>query len=477
MTTSVLYALTATVPAALGGPFDESQSQFIYNRSWSQEVRFTSPVVNGFSWIAGAYYVHTNRFISTGNLADRGLGVPAVYYTPLVDPTNPVATNTNQTFLADTQDNNAWAVFADATYEFNKQWELDVAIRYDEDQRQNTTNTPTFFLPTTTAFTGEVRKATFSEPQPKATVRFKPSDDWTIYGGYSRGFRSGGFNQTGVGAVAVANGVAGVNDIFQAEVVDTYEVGFKSQFLDRRVTLDGAVFYTQSKNGYFFVYIAADSTQNLGNLSADYKGAELSIAAHPTDRLDLYAGVGFTDSKITAIADPLSAQASPLVIGNQAPLVSRNTINAGVQYQAAACQRPLWDGARLDYNEIGRTWWEPYNITSRDPVSLVDLRLALQGDRWAVTAWSKNLTNTIYNAEFSPGNVGGSGSCGGPCRGATASTSTTNFDSEECLMASTSKLPSRLHHTAYVTRDLEATRKFYEELIGLPLGGDLVRSG
>jgi catechol 2,3-dioxygenase-like lactoylglutathione lyase family enzyme len=33
----------------------------------------------------------------------------------------------------------------------------------------------------------------------------------------------------------------------------------------------------------------------------------------------------------------------------------------------------------------------------------------------------------------------------------------------------TSKLPSRLHHTAYVTRDLEATRKFYEELIGLPL--------
>ena len=36
-------------------------------------------------------------------------------------------------------------------------------------------------------------------------------------------------------------------------------------------------------------------------------------------------------------------------------------------------------------------------------------------------------------------------------------------------MATLPKLPSRLHHTAYVTRDLEATRKFYEELIGLPL--------
>jgi glyoxylase I family protein len=36
-------------------------------------------------------------------------------------------------------------------------------------------------------------------------------------------------------------------------------------------------------------------------------------------------------------------------------------------------------------------------------------------------------------------------------------------------MTSTSRLPSRLHHTAYVSRDLEATRKFYENVIGLPL--------
>lgn len=34
---------------------------------------------------------------------------------------------------------------------------------------------------------------------------------------------------------------------------------------------------------------------------------------------------------------------------------------------------------------------------------------------------------------------------------------------------SNTTLPSRLHHTAFVTKDLEATRKFYEEVIGLPL--------
>jgi glyoxylase I family protein len=36
-------------------------------------------------------------------------------------------------------------------------------------------------------------------------------------------------------------------------------------------------------------------------------------------------------------------------------------------------------------------------------------------------------------------------------------------------MAQDTNLPSRLHHTAYVTRDMETTRKFYEDVIGLPL--------
>jgi iron complex outermembrane receptor protein len=404
VTTSLVYAATGTVPAFLGGPFDESQSQFIDVKSWSQELRFTAPSVGGFSWIAGAYFVHTKRFISTGNLIDRGVGsVPAVYYAPIVDPANPLATNTSATFLADGQDNNAYAIFGDGTWDFTKEWELDVALRYDQDDRQNTTLTPKSFLPPPApggpaAVTGEVRDAVFHAWQPKATLRYKPADDWTLYGGWSRGFRSGGFNQTGVGAVALANGLLGVSDIFKAEVAETFEVGAKAELLDRRLTLDADVYHTRSKNGYFFVYIAADSTQNLGNLSATYKGAELSLTYHPTHQLDFYVGGGYTDSRITAMADPS-------VIGNEAPLVSRNTFNAGVQYR-----QPVGGGVegtlRLDYQEIGRTWWDPYNVTSRDPVNLVDLRLGLKGDKWSATLWSKNLTNTLYNAEFSPGAAG-----------------------------------------------------------------------
>jgi len=395
VTTSLLYFATGGIPATLGGPFDESQSQFIDEKTYSQELRFTSNKIGGFSWIAGAYFVHTDRFISTGNLADRGDGIPAVYYTPIVNPANPFATNTNQTFLADSQSNNAWAVFGDATYEFNEQWEFDAAIRYDQDRRQNTTDTPQHFLPDPTAHTGEVRDATFDATQPKGTLRYKPNDNLTFYGGWSRGFRSGGFNQTGVGAIAASTHHLGVHDLFQAEIADTWEVGAKSLFLDRRLGANLALYHTDSHNGYFFYYDATTSTQNLGNLDATYKGAELELTAKATDRIDVYANFGYTDGRITRMQDPT-------VVGNEPPLLTKNTVNAGFQYH-----QPVGDGLngvlRLDYQEIGRTWWDPYNVTSRDPVSLVNLRTGLEADRWSVTAWSKNLTNKIYNAEFSAG--------------------------------------------------------------------------
>jgi iron complex outermembrane receptor protein len=385
----------AGLPAADGGPAGESQAQFIYEKTESQELRFTSDKINGFSWIAGVYYIHTQRFISTDNLFDRGQGVPAVYETPLVDPSNPFATNTNVTFLADSQNNNAWAEFADATYEFTKELELDAAIRYDRDKRQNTTDTPTRFLPDPTAHTGEVREVAFDAAQPKATLRYKPTDDLTFYGGWSRGFRSGGFNQTGVGTIAADSGHLGVHDIFQAEIADTWEVGAKSQWFDKRLSANAALYYTNSHNGYFFYFDSTTSTQNLGNLDALYKGGELELNAKATSWLDLYANYGYNFGSITAMQDRT-------VIGNKPPLLTQDTVNAGFQVH-----EPLGNDLngilRMDYQMLGRTWWDPYDVTSRNPVNLLDLRAGVENERWSVTAWSKNLTNKIYNAEFSTG--------------------------------------------------------------------------
>jgi iron complex outermembrane recepter protein len=108
-----------------------------------------------------------------------------------------------------------------------------------------------------------------------------------------------------------------------------------------------------------------------------------------TDNFSLFGSVGYTNSKITAMEDPS-------VRGNEAPLVSRTTYNLGAQLRQPISAN-LAGTLRIDVRGMGRTWWEPYNVTSRDPLTLVDARA------WAVTAWTRNLFDKKYNAEFSPG--------------------------------------------------------------------------
>ena len=117
---------------------DLNQSQFLDVKSYSQEVRFTSADEGRFRWITGAYFVHTDRFISTGNnVDDRHRRTSRSITRQRLTGSNPSAT-----FLADSQDNDAWAVFGDVTVELSDKFELDMAVRYDEDKRENTTDTP-----------------------------------------------------------------------------------------------------------------------------------------------------------------------------------------------------------------------------------------------------------------------------------------------------------------------------------------------
>ncbi|WDA41948.1 TonB-dependent receptor [Erythrobacter sp. BLCC-B19] len=378
-----------------GNGFDLNQSQYLNVKAFSQEVRLASPEDGrAFNWMAGAYLIDTDRFISTGNMIDTGNGVFPVFRSPSTNPLNP-----QFSFLSDGQDNFAWAVFLNAGYEFSPEFRVDGSLRYDRDRRRQTTLTPQAFLPVVPgvpqAQSGEVRTAVFSDWQPKLTLTYEPTPDLTIYGGYSRGFRSGGFNQTGVGAEAVNNAIVGVGDLFQAETADTFEIGAKAQL--GPVRLAGAAYTTKSKNSYFFVFLAQSSTQNLGNIpETRINGFELEATAEVLPDFDINAAIGVTDSEIKAFPDAT-------VIGNEAPQISRYTINLGAQYAGT-----ISDGVdalvRLDYRRIGKTWWEPFNTTVRQPVDLVDARVGVKLDSGvSVTAFAQNLFDETYNAEFSPG--------------------------------------------------------------------------
>ena len=378
-----------------GNGFDLNQSQYLNVKAFSQEVRLASPEDGrAFNWMAGGYLIDTTRFISTGNMIDTGNGVFPVFRSPSTNPLNP-----QFSYLADGQENFAWALFANAGYEFSDQFRVDASLRYDRDKRQQTTLTPQGFLPVVPgvpqAQSGEVRTAVFDDWQPKLTLTYEPTPDLTIYGGYSRGFRSGGFNQTGVGAEATANAIVGVGDIFRAETADTFEIGAKAQI--GPVRLAGAAYTTLSKNSYFFVFLAQSSTQNLGNIpETRLNGFELEATAEILPDFDINAAIGITDSEIKDFPDAS-------VIGNKAPQISNYTLNLGAQYAGALSDSV--DGlVRIDYRRTGKTWWEPFNTTVRQPVDIVDARAGVTlANGVSITAFAQNLFDETYNAEFSPG--------------------------------------------------------------------------
>jgi iron complex outermembrane receptor protein len=380
---------------------DQAQHQFLDVETVSQEFRFTSSDDDQLRWIAGAYFVQTDRYISTGNIIDRGEGAFPVYRTPRGNfpYDNSIYPNSYQaTFLADSQDNFAWAVFGELAYDISDRTEFAVSLRYDEDERENTTETPQAFIPGALpdAFTGEVRKKTWDELQPRVSLAFKPSDTLTVFGSWGRGFRSGGFNQTGVGADTFAQS-KGITDLFEAEVADTLEFGIKSLLADNRVSLNFSVFDTEAEGSYYFIFLPDSSTQNLGSLGGvDYQGYELDLRARITDNFDLLVGYGYTDSEITQSSIPGS-------IGNKAPLVAEDTFNVTGQYRVPFGGSGMEFVLRGDYRRMGETWWNPENETVRSPVNLLDLRVGVQADDWSVMAWGRNINDQIYNAEWSPG--------------------------------------------------------------------------
>jgi len=371
---------------------DQQQHQYLDVRALSQELRFTSRADARLRTIAGAYVIQTDRFISTGNVFDLGTGVvPRVKRTPL-----PIFAP-QFTFLADSQDNLAWAVFGELDFDVTDRLEASAALRYDSDHRENLTETPNAFIPAPlagSAFQGQKREKTWDDLQPKFTLRYKPSADATVYASWSRGFRSGGFNQTGVGAA----GIAGIGDLFDQETADTLEAGIKARLANGRVRTGLTAYQTDARGSYYFVFDPNTSTQNLGNLDkVRYRGLEAEFQALVADGLDVYARLGLTDSDIRA------SRRAATDVGNQAPLVSKYTVNLGAQYRRALGSGGLAFVVRPDYEIIGDTWFYPDNFTVRDPVHLLNLRLGLESDRWSVTAWARNLTDETYNAEWSPG--------------------------------------------------------------------------
>ena len=380
-----------------GGLGDGLQSQTTLIETYSGEVRLKSKSEQDFRWDVGAYIVDTSEFRADGISLDENNGLVFTARDPLeFDDVGEL-----QSFIASDNDNLAWAVFFNFNYDVTDRLEIGFAGRYDEDERSQVVD-PLQGTYANGALTGVIgvpgaeNEETFDLFQPKATIRYNVTDDISVFGSWGRGFRSGQFNQNGIGELAAAAGVDGAQDVLDQEETETFELGAKADFLNGRVTSALTLFDTDIENAPFFVFVGEVGAQILVGIDeVDVQGAEFEIAANLFEGFDAYFGASITDAEIATFST------NPTFAGNEAPYIADSTINVGGQYKF-----PITDTLgiflRGDYERRGEQFWDAENTTSRSAIDLVNVRAGIEDNdgRWSLTISGDNIFDEVYNSEF-----------------------------------------------------------------------------
>ncbi len=322
----------------------------------SQEVRLISPSEQRLRWMVGGYYLDTKRDIDTNVFLDFG--------DSLLSVANP----------RDHSHNKAAAGFGQASYDIVPELELTLALRYDSDKREQTSLN-----------TGLVSAKTFGAWQPKVSLAYHWTDDAMTYVTVGRGFRSGGFNQA----------TASFGQLYQAETNWNYEIGLKTKWLENRLEINGAIFWTDFDNQHVFVLDAATAAQGIINVNKTrIKGGELEFRARPFRDLELSGGIGLMNADIRDFNN------TGLYNGNQSPLVNEWSYNFAVEYTRSIADDYAFF-ARVNYNAAGDLAWHIDNMDRQKAYHLVDARVGLKGgDAWTVTLFATNLLKEKYTAEF-----------------------------------------------------------------------------
>jgi iron complex outermembrane recepter protein len=131
---------------------------------------------------------------------------------------------------------------------------------------------------------------------PKFGINYRPLDNVLAYASATRGFKSGGFDY---GAPDAADAIRG----FQPEYLWSYEVGIKSDWLDKRVrvNVDGFVYHYSNLQVEVFVPPANAITENAA--AARIEGLETELAVKPLSELTLYANLAWLHARYTSYPD------------------------------------------------------------------------------------------------------------------------------------------------------------------------------
>lgn len=421
------------------------------------EVRLTSPQDQPVRWIAGAYFADIEREVVVAYGADLGQGF---LRQPYIDPAGP---NPTDLLFWDEFSTEVFAVFGEVSFDVRDDMEVSVALRYDDEERDvdnlvpsvnasgfnvNTLNPVTFQPgPINPAFNAALdpipsRSASFDQLQPKVSWRWAATDEVNMYASWGIGFRSGGFNSlgsrallefwfnsTGAGCPTVPLSAPGecvdaglqIRDEYDKEKSSAFEVGLKTQWLDRRLNVNAALFRTEIDDNQFFEFFAGP----FGILrvvttieEATIQGFEADFNYLATENWSVFGGLGLLDSEIDRNDN------RPLSVGNDVPQAPETTWNLGSEVTIP------WGGdkqffARADYQHVGDTWfhtlqgeetpsiWQvffpalgsipsDFSRSQRDSYGTLNLRAGIESDNWSLAVWGRNITDESYLEEVIP---------------------------------------------------------------------------
>ncbi len=379
---------------------------------FSQEIRLASPGGEAVDWIVGAYYQQSEL----------------EYYEPFtVNATSVLGpllagigwlpdTVTKRDFA---QDQDAAAVFAQATWNLQDDLRVTVGARYTKENKDATRSLTLFdgddvafpagsFQPIIygaafgieyTQTTGHDLDGGRSESAftPLVNVQYDLNEDTMLYASYTSGFKAGGFD-------ARANKVASFE--FEEEKTKSFEAGMKARFADGAAELNLAWYYTEYENLQVSQFDGALGF-NVGNAKETVvQGLELDGRWALAEGLVMSYGAAFLDHEFTDFSngncyagqvpdgDVIDGVGLCDYTGKSGQYTPELTANLGFDYTRSITEdltfRGVLDMQYTDSHDIHPNLDPVQNI---DAYSTVNLRVGVEAEQWSLALVGKNLTD------------------------------------------------------------------------------------
>jgi iron complex outermembrane recepter protein len=252
---------------------------------------------------------------------------------------------------------------------------------------------------------GLTANQTQSKFTPRVSLDWKLREGAMTYVTYAKGYKPGGYNVNEVTDLSSQG--------YQAENVDTYEIGAKTEWLDNRLVINGAFFYNDYTDQQVGVQRVDPSGQTLSAIAnagnVEIKGFEIETSWRATEHVTVAGSYAWTDAeytefvigeRATALQRAEAGNATGDFAGKAVQRTPEHALNASVEYRGSLDSGLGWF-TELAGSYRSKRFVDEANLSTMPAYSLVDLRAGLVGERWSATLFVNNVLDDdrIKNAQ------------------------------------------------------------------------------